>query len=48
MNKAIDDIREKFYDVEKRRIEVRLAIYFVSNASCHESRKDKSKFIKVM
>ena len=29
-------------------IEVKLAIYFVSNITCRESVKDKAKFIEIM
>ena len=48
MNKAIKDSCEKTQDVEKGRIEVRPVVSFVSDATYHDSAKDKAKFIGVM
>ena len=39
---------ENFKDAEKEKIEERPAISFVSDTSCHDSSKDKSKLIEVM
>ena len=48
MNQAIKDLCEKSQDAEKGIIEVRPAISFVSDASYHDSSKNKSKFIEMM
>ena len=48
MNKAIKDSCEKPQDAGKSRIEVRPAVSFVSDATYHDSVKDKAKFIEVM
>ena len=48
MNKSIKDSCEKPQDAEKDRIKVRPAVSFVSDATYHDSVKDKAKFIEVM
>ena len=47
MNNAIKDSSENPQDAEKGRIEVRPAVSFVSDATYHDSVKDKAKFIEV-
>ena len=48
MNKAIKDSCEKPQHAEKGRIEVSPAVSFVSDATYHDSVKDKAEFIEVL
>ena len=48
MNKVIKDSWKKSQDAEKGRIKVRPAVSSVSDATYHDSVKDKAKFIEVM